>query len=385
MKMSLLVAASMLALSACGSYPHYEEVRKAATQAKSPPHKHAPAPATQVAQAAPVSAPSPVPATPTAEGLPPADAPLFVRPAPVITEIPGGSVEVAKGETLFAISRRSGADVTDLISANNLEAPYAIRAGQKLIIPPLRYHRVEAGETASSIARRYDVTLIDIVRLNNLEPPYSVTAGRNIKLPSDSMMPVAPPVKTPAPAPAVIASVPPPVAKPPAPALPAPPVSSPAPAPAPAPTPVPSPSPAPEPPAPQPAAAQSSEAPRFAWPVRGRILYGFGDLGGGRFNDGVNIATTKGAPVKVAADGVVLFAEPMRGFGNLLLIRHAGNWLSAYGHNSELLVQRGTSVRRGEIIARAGQSGNVTSPQLHFEIRRGSKPVNPLPYLSASQ
>jgi murein DD-endopeptidase MepM/ murein hydrolase activator NlpD len=368
MKQGMLWGSALLLLAGCGTYPEYEAVKKAARSAAPSP---APAP-TPVPLPAPSSA-EPAPSPIRSEGLPPPERPLFGAPAPAstsagaLTIVAGGKTQVEKGETLFAVSRRTGVDVTDLISANALEPPYGIKAGQSLIIPPLRYHRVDAGETASSIARRYEVTLIDIVRLNALEPPYTMKVGTNIKLPSDDAPPSKPPV--------AVAVVKPPVA-----------VPAPAPVPAPSvPTPVPTPAPAPAvtmPPAPVPApAVATTGAPSFLWPLRGRVLFGFGDLGSGRYNDGINIAATRGAPVKASADGVVLFAEPMRGFGNLLLIRHGGNWLTAYGHNDELLVKRGMSVKRGETIARAGQSGTVTSPQLHFEIRRGSKPLNPLSLL----
>ena len=108
-------------------------------------------------------------------------------------------------------------------------------------------------------------------------------------------------------------------------------------------------------------------APRFAWPVDGRILSGFGAKPGGRFNDGVNLKASAGAPVRAAGDGVVAYAgDAIPGFGNLLLIKHAGGWVSAYGHNDTLLVARGTRIARGDVIARAGATGSVAEPPLHF-------------------
>ncbi len=367
-----LICASLLALTtACGRYEEFESVKEAARNRTQSPAAPAPAPipTAKATKLPPIAAPEKPSGQITAQPLPAAGATPAMPQTSQLTVVAGGSTIVAKGETLFAVSRRTGVDVTDLISANSLQAPYGVRAGQSLIIPPLRYHHVAQGETVSSIARRYDITLLDIVRINNLAEPYGVVIGQNVKLPSDdtAMVAMAPPLKAPAPAPATKPTAPnsvplPPPTKPPVVA------TSPTVVPAPAPiTP--------------PRVATLAEAPRFIWPVRGRVVAGFGDLGNGRFNDGINLAVTRGESVKVAADGVVLFAQSMRGFGNLVLVRHAGNWLTAYAHNDVLLVSRGTAVRRGETIARAGQSGTVTSPQLHFEVRRGSKPLNPLQYL----
>jgi lipoprotein NlpD len=369
--------ASLLVLTAaCGRYEAFESVKAAArnrTQSPAAPNPaQAPTPTAQSTKLPPIAAPEKPSGSITAQALP---APSVAPMTPQLKVVAGGSTIVAKGETLFALSRRTGVDVTDLISANELQPPYGVRAGQSLKIPPLRYHRVEQGETASSIARRYEVTLLDIVRINNLAEPYGVVIGQHVKLPSDEaeMIALAPPLKTPAP---VVASVAKPISPKPTPVLPKPPVvvaTAPTTIPTPAPVVVPAPLPAP--------AKTFAGAPRFSWPVRGRVVAGFGDLGNGRFNDGVNLAVTRGEAVKVAADGVVLFAQTMRGFGNLVLVRHAGNWLTAYAHNDVVLVSRGTAVKRGETIARAGQSGTVSSPQLHFEVRRGSKPLNPLQYL----
>ena len=122
----------------------------------------------------------------------------------------------------------------------------------------------------------------------------------------------------------------------------------------------------------------AANAPSFRWPVEGRIISGFGPKSGGRFNDGVNFRIPAGTPVRAAADGTVAYAgDAIPGFGNLLLIRHAGGWVTAYGHNEALLVERGKQVRTGEVIARSGATGQVTEPQLHFEIRRGRTALDP--------
>jgi murein DD-endopeptidase MepM/ murein hydrolase activator NlpD len=121
----------------------------------------------------------------------------------------------------------------------------------------------------------------------------------------------------------------------------------------------------------------------FRWPVKGRVIAGFGPKTSGGQNDGINLAVPEGTPVKAADDGVVAYAgNELKGYGNLVLIRHANGFVSAYAHASELMVKRGDTIKRGQVIANAGQTGNVTSPQLHFEIRKGSTPVDPTKYLS---
>ena len=123
----------------------------------------------------------------------------------------------------------------------------------------------------------------------------------------------------------------------------------------------------------------SGVSPEFRWPARGRIIQGF-KTGG---NDGINIAVPEGTSVKAAESGVVAYAgSELKGYGNLVLIRHPNGFVSAYANNGELSVKRGETVKRGQIIAKSGQSGNVNSPQLHFELRKGSTPVDPTSYLA---
>jgi murein DD-endopeptidase MepM/ murein hydrolase activator NlpD len=130
------------------------------------------------------------------------------------------------------------------------------------------------------------------------------------------------------------------------------------------------------------AARPASRDVRFLWPASGPILSDFGPKSNGLHNDGINIAMPPNGPVMAAGDGIVSYAgNGLRGYGNLLLIRHEGGWVTAYAHNSELLVDKGTRVRRGQIIARAGRSGGVSQDQLHFEVRQGVKAVDPKPLL----
>jgi murein DD-endopeptidase MepM/ murein hydrolase activator NlpD len=141
-------------------------------------------------------------------------------------------------------------------------------------------------------------------------------------------------------------------------------------------------------PAPEPVvAAVPQPEPRaealFAWPVQGPVLSSFGSKPGGLNNDGINIGAARGTPVVAAENGVVVYAgNEIPGFGNLILIRHADGWATAYAHNDKLLVAKGDSVARGQPIAQVGATGSVTEPQSHFEIRKGNEPVDPLSYLS---
>ncbi|MEP3429361.1 MAG: peptidoglycan DD-metalloendopeptidase family protein [Roseibium sp.] len=121
---------------------------------------------------------------------------------------------------------------------------------------------------------------------------------------------------------------------------------------------------------------------KFRWPVRGRIISDFGAKPGGGRNEGVNLAVPEGTAVKAADGGTVIYSgNELKGYGNLVLVRHDEGWVSAYAHNSKLNVKRGDKVRRGDTVGLAGATGSVTQPQVHFELRRGNKPVDPLKHL----
>jgi murein DD-endopeptidase MepM/ murein hydrolase activator NlpD len=129
-----------------------------------------------------------------------------------------------------------------------------------------------------------------------------------------------------------------------------------------------------------PKVGETGEKADFRWPARGRVIAGFSGRGG---NEGINIAVPEGTPVKAAEGGTVAYAgSELKGYGNLVLIRHPNGYVSAYAHNGELKVKRGDTVKRGQVVASSGQTGNVSSPQLHFELRKGSAPVDPTPYLN---
>ena len=347
----------------------------------------------------------------------------------------GTAIIVAPGETIDVIAQRHGVPATVLIEANSLPPGAAIRPGQRLVIP--RYtgatpsaapspiasnaarpspapvsaiappqpaaatgssglHVVAAGDTLYKISRTYGRSVADLAKANNIEPTATLKIGDRIVIPGgqaphnvaknapkslhQSPQPLAAPSAKAAAAGRAAAS-----AKAATSAKAAVPKALPAKA-----------TPAPKQPDPQQAAVvtPSDEAPAptpikadatptFRWPVKGRVIAGFGPRPNGQQNDGINLAVPEGTPVKAAEDGVVAYAgNELKGYGNLVLIRHPNGYVTAYAHAKELLVKRGDPVKRGQVIANSGQTGNVDTPQLHFEVRKGPAPLDPMPLLA---
>jgi len=330
--------------------------------------------------------------------LPPAQTP----PPPAWSWEGGTPVTVAPGESLETISRRYGVPVAAIMEANSITSPATLRPGQHLVIPHRRgpasalsapqtrmasntptlpstapvgpprtaltpaasVHVVAPGETLHSIARLYGKPVLMLAKANNIPPDTMVKVGDRITIPgagsaSASATPAAPrgeavvgPLATAdSPHSARLAS--------------------------------------PAPPEGQEGAVKTAEPagslPSFRWPVRGRVIAGFGPKPNGLQNDGINLAVPEGTPVKAAEDGVVAYAgNELKGYGNLVLVRHSNGFVTAYAHASEILVKRGDAVKRGQVIVKSGQTGSVTSPQLHFEIRKGATPVDPAQYLSGA-
>jgi len=286
---------------------------------------------------------------------------------------------VKSGDTVFSVARTYGIPLRTLIDNNNLTPPFVLYLGQRLVVPAPRVHLVARGDTVYGISRRYRVDMSDLMRLNRIGPPFTIRLGQTLVLPTPSAVQVAaaPPLGG-------AAAPPPSAAQPQAQAQ----VQAQAQAqalgvPLPRPKPVPGTAPAPvrwAGPIPQPPPRAGG---RFLWPTRGKVILGYGPKGGGLHNDGINIAAPAGTPVAAAENGVVAYAgNELRGYGNLILLRHADGWVTAYAHAEALLVRRGEIVRRGQTIARVGRSGSVERPQLHFEIRKGSRAVDPLRELS---
>jgi murein DD-endopeptidase MepM/ murein hydrolase activator NlpD len=274
------------------------------------------------------------------------------------------AVIVGRGDTVYGLARRHRISARIIIQANKLRPPYLLRIGQRLMLPRQREHVVVSGDSLYAIAKRYGVGAYDVARLNNLSAPYVIRIGQRLTLPAPSTVKtvaVSPnaggsktrpsmanatkvPVKS---APAATAAV-----------VPA----------APAPFVVPKPPP--------------SSGEGFLWPVRGKVVSGFGAKSKGLRNDGINIAAARGSPVRAVENGVVAYAgNELRGFGNLLLIKHSDGWVSAYAHNEKLLVRRGDKIKKGQNISTVGSTGNVKTPQLHFELRKGKTARDPRKYL----
>ncbi|ABS64640.1 peptidase M23B [Parvibaculum lavamentivorans DS-1] len=274
-------------------------------------------------------------------------------PRPIERVSPGGTYVVKRGDTVYSIARAHDVPLRSIIDTNGLRPPYDIRVGQKLSIPAGRFHVVQRGETVYSISRLYNVDTTSLTSLNRIQPPYTIKVGEKLQVPSRATQTAASPSGAGTP-----------LARPGA-------VAAPSSAPATTTTAV----TVPKSPLPEPPAATGS----FEWPVQGKILSSFGPKANGLHNDGVNIAAETGAPVKASQSGVVAYAgNELKGYGNLLLVRHENDWITAYAHNSKLLVQRGDKVVRGQTISLAGNSGSVVTPQVHFEVRKGSKALDPL-------
>lgn len=318
------------------------------------------------------------------------------------TPAPGTSIIVGTSDSIDILARRYNVPAAAILKANHLSGPRALQPGQRLIIPrattmaaapavapPLAappvaappatrpvlaqatVHVVNHGDTLNSIARRNHVTVAELAKANNMSPTAPLKLGMRINVPGKTAaaqpataaptLAAAAPAAIPAAAPAKVAS-----AEPAQKALLA----------------------NPNPPAAevQPAKAETTSAlPTFRWPVRGRVITSYGAKTNGKQNDGINVAVPEGTPVKAAEDGVVAYAgNELKGYGNLILVRHSNGYVTAYAHASELLVKRGDTIKRGQTIAKSGQSGEAGSPQLHFEIRKGSTPVDPLQFLNGA-
>ena len=316
-----------------------------------------------------------------------------------------GSITVRSGQTMYSLARANGLSVSQLASANNISYPYTLRVGQRLSVPGVstpsspapsftpsthkpayraayapapkvrsynttNAHTVRPGETLFSLGRTYGMNPYSIAKYNGLSAPYGLNVGQNIKIPGKSSAKVAQrapkaapstsrysknlttkPVRIvqdkttdriqPAPVQKITRSEPVPMTTP---------------------------------------VANST----FRWPVKGRVISSYGRKSNGLRNEGINISVPEGTSVRAADSGVVAYAgNELKGYGNLVLVRHKNGWVTAYAHNKDLFVKRGDIVKRGAIIAKAGQTGSVKSPQLHFEVRKGSTAVNPMKYLTS--
>ena len=267
------------------------------------------------------------------------------RPTPPSRITPrdcNGSYTVRRGDTLSEIAVMCGVRMEELAAANSLYRPYTLNVGQVLSMPRPPMHVVQRGENLYRIGLRYGIPFQQLAAHNGISAPYNLEVGQQIRLPQGATV-VNLASRDPSANSRSTASPPREERRPPAP---------------------------------------SSGTPRFDWPVRGSVLSSFGNKPDGGRNDGINIAANAGDSVRAAAPGQVVYAgSELAGYGQLVLVRHTGGYVTAYAHNSRLMVSEGDQVSQGQVIAEAGATGSVDRPQVHFEIRNGVNPVDPMSYL----
>ncbi|MCB2113115.1 MAG: M23 family metallopeptidase [Parvularculaceae bacterium] len=300
------------------------------------------------------------------------DSPVYLAaagepPAPAMDEALPGQVTVLPGDTVYAISRRTGATPQSIIALNRLAPPYTLSVGQTIrvpssAVPPSRLtasagaapaqselrdgqHIVRPGDTLYSISRATGAAVGDIARANRLRAPYTLSVGETLRIPSARVAGVAPERAHAAETNSDVGDFARSVSY----------------------------------------GGEPAKKPSlFDWPVQGAIIGNYGLSTTGKRNDGVNIAAPVGTPVRAAADGEVVYrGSELKDYGNLLLIKHEDGFVTAYAHNDAMLVKKGDRVRRGQVIAKVGQSGSAGEPQLHFEIRQNLKAVDPVALLGS--
>ena len=298
---------------------------------------------------------------------------------------------VERGDTLYSLAKKHNTSVDELAQANNLTQPYQLSVGQKLVLSdaeavvpvpedapdvlvvnkPVSAVRattrvelsditVQPGDTLYSLSRKYAVPVNDLAVMNKLTPPFNLSVGQKLRVPQMEKVAEtekitktvsATPVNKSETAVAQAKTVQ--TAKK---------ISS-------------------DPSKKLPKITERSSS-KFSWPVRGKILSAYGAKSNGLFNDGINISVKQGTAVKAAENGVVAYAgNEVKGMGNLIIIQHSGGWMTVYAHMDSMNVKRGTRVNVGQKIGVVGKTGKVDSPQLHFEIRKGTKAYNPNAYL----
>ena len=235
-------------------------------------------------------------------------------------------VVVASGDTLYSLSRKYSVPVNDLAVMNKLTPPFNLKVGQKIRVPNLARVSVEpTSKTTVKVVEKAQKPSVESKpvqqKSNEKKSEVKVATKQPEKKISSDPSKKLPKIN-----------------------------------------------------------ARSSS--KFSWPVRGQILSNYGAKTNGLFNDGINIGATRGAVVKAAENGVVAYAgNEVKGMGNLIIIQHDGGWMTVYAHMDSMVVRRGARVSVGQKIGTVGKTGKVDSPQLHFEIRKGTKAYNPTSYL----
>ncbi len=326
-------------------------------------------------------------------------------------------ITVSRGDTLYGLAEKHNMEPRVIIDANKLKPPYRLKAGQSLYIPAPQTITVERGDSLLKIAKRYGVSMSDIARKNGIAKPYRLQVGQVLQMPqapsyvankpasldkrntisyaakrSSRSVPKTQPAsldkrntitsvakRMSEPKPSITRQI----------------VNTIRPKPRPE-SPIQSASLATISPSAGPNVATSrmlydegkkqvghkTGRTKFSWPTRGTLLSSFGKKSSGIFNEGINISAQIGREIRAAAGGKVVYAgNGLRGYGNLIIIRHQGGWLSAYAHQRRFAVRKGERVEKGQVIGYVGDSGNVDRPQLHFAIRKGKEAQDPLKHL----
>ncbi len=353
------------------------------------------------------------------------------------------SIDVQPGDTLFGLSKRHNVPVSALMEVNGLTNPN-LKPGQKLVLPqghktklpvakapgattpvaaapapaavvpsPVAAvsapaavagwngsYTMKAGDSLYGVARQHNVKVAELQRMNGITDPTKLRPGVALKVPGAGGVTAAAPAVAPAATPAAVAK---PATNEPPRVVQTQPITAPAQngvkilnaPPAPEAAAVEAPTVAETkvaartdtatdvaPAAPAGAEKAVATGLKLRWPAKGKIIAEFGKRDDGQPNDGINVAVPAGTDVHAAEAGSVVYVgSELKAFGNLVLIRHEGGWVTAYAHNDSIGVKRGDTVKRGQVISKAGKSGSVDQPQVHFELRQGSKPVDPMPFM----
>jgi murein DD-endopeptidase MepM/ murein hydrolase activator NlpD len=339
--------------------------------------------------------PQPVPpyAPPAPQYMPPQSVPAYAPPAPQYAP-PQSMTPYAppapRSASDFSGAAGGGAKLAHAAAPRaptpaSLPAPPARSAipvstsvagsSAQTLLPTPPVYTVASGDTLGRVAHRYRVSVREIAVANGIAPDTPLKVGTRLTIPVRTAPAGAPPGR---PAPVVAQTTPTTAPRTYAPAAAAPGklASSETAANVHLASPVETPS----------AEAGPNGAPGFRWPVRGRIINNFGARVNGSPNDGIDLAVPEGTQVRAADDGVVAYAgNELKGYGNLVLVRHSNGFVTAYANGSELLVKRNDQVHKGQVILKSGQTGNAASPQLHFEVRKNSAPVDPMQFLPADK
>ena len=249
--------------------------------------------------------------------------------------------KVIKGDNLYSISKKFNIPIQKIIKSNKITSPFKIFPNQKIFLPRNKVYTVKKGDTLYSISRKFKTDLFSLSVLNKLNNVNQIKVNQKILIPENILKPKKIKQKE----------------KP----------------------------------------LQKTENKKiikkklltnkvdtdFIWPIKGKILNNFGSETPGFFNDGINISSNLGTSVKASLDGEIVYSgNEIPGYGNLILIKHSKNWITAYAHLEKIVKKKGNYVKKGETIGLVGKTGNVSEVQLHFEIRKGKEAVNPLKYLS---